>query len=188
MIYGDRIRFRHPERDDVPQFQRWLNDPEVREGLALFLPMSLAEEEQWFEEMLKSPKEEMPFCIEIRSPEPSDAQSPPSWTLIGNCAFFALNWRRRSAEIGIFIGDKRCWNQGYGTEAMQLLLQHGFGTLNLHRIMLRVYDFNLRAQRAYEKSGFVLEGRLREANYHHGKYVDELLMSVLRPEWEAKQP
>ena len=66
MIYGKRIRFRSPERDDLPIFVNWINDPEVREGLSLFLPMSMAKEELWFDNMLKSPEEEQPLSIEVK--------------------------------------------------------------------------------------------------------------------------
>jgi len=82
------------------------------------------------------------------------------------------------------IGEKNYWNQGYGTESITLLLKHGFETLNLNRIMLRVYEDNPRAIRCYEKAGFVHEGRLREARYFEGVYRDVMLMSVLRREWD----
>ena len=85
------------------------------------------------------------------------------------------------------IGDKSVWNKGYGTETMQMLLQHGFETLNLNRLYLRVYSTNPRAIRAYEKADFIMEGTLREAVYKHGKYSDVHIMSVLRSEWESKR-
>ena len=176
MIYGERIRLRHIEREDLPRFVAWLNDPEVRQGLSLYLPLSQATEEQWFENMLKRPKDEHPFAIEIKAGE--------GWEMIGNCGIFSIDWRNRSAEIGIFIGEKRYWNQGYGAETMRLLLRHGFNTLNLHRLFLRVFENNARAVRAYEKAGFVHEGRMRQAEFSGGDYVDVLFMSVLRPEWQ----
>jgi diamine N-acetyltransferase len=177
MLYGKRIRLRSDERSDLPRFVEWLNDPQVRRYLSVCLPISQAGEEQWFEKMLKQPPEEQPLGIEIRD--------GAEWRLIGNCGFFDINWRTRSAEVGIFIGDKSCWNQGYGTEVMQLLLKHGFETLNLNRIFLRVDAENLAGIRSYEKTGFVHEARLREAAFHTGKYGDELIMSVLRSEWTA---
>jgi RimJ/RimL family protein N-acetyltransferase len=79
------------------------------------------------------------------------------------------------------------WNKGYGTETMILLLRHSFDTLNLNRAYLHVYAENLRAKRAYEKAGFVEEGRLREGVYKHGKYDDVIVMSVLRAEWIARK-
>jgi RimJ/RimL family protein N-acetyltransferase len=175
MIYGERIRLRAPEREDLPRFVAWLNDPEVRENILLYLPMSLVAEERWFEEMLSRPDPEHPMVIEIREGE--------GWEPIGNCGMLNLDWRNRSAELGIFIGEKSLWNHGYGTEAMRLLLQHGFNTLNLNRMFLRVFETNLRGIRAYEKAGFVHEGRARQAQYQDGRYVDVLWMSVLRSEW-----
>ena len=176
MIYGDRVRLRHVEREDLPRFVDWLNDPDIRQGLMLYLPLSMAEEEQWFENMLKTPRDERPLVIEARSGE--------SWRMIGNSGFHNLDWRSRNAELGIFIGDKSYWGQGYGTEVMRLLLHHGFTTLNLHLIYLRVYEDNKRAIRSYEKAGFVHDGRLRQAIYKGGEYVDLVYMSVLRSEWQ----
>ena len=114
-----------------------------------------------------------------------DARDGESWKLIGNCSVFNIEWTNRSAELGIVIGEKSVWNQGYGTETMKLLLQHGFETLNLNRIYLRVYSTNPRAIRSYEKAGFVLEGTLREAVYRHGNYANVHIMSVLRSEWKS---
>ena len=66
MIYGERIRFRAPERRDIPLFTEWFNDPEVRHGLTIFLPMSIASEEKWFESMLSRPQEEQPLVVETK--------------------------------------------------------------------------------------------------------------------------
>jgi RimJ/RimL family protein N-acetyltransferase len=126
--------------------------------------------------MLKSPIEERPLVIEVKQDE--------EWQMIGNSGFHKLDWRSRNAELGIFIGDKSFWDQGYGTEVMGVLLKHGFSTMNLYRISLRVFEDNPRAIRSYEKAGFVHEGRMRQAEFHDGAYHDVLFMSVLRPEWE----
>ena len=178
MIYGERIRLRADERADLPFFVQWLNDPEVRANLLACLPFSQVEEEQWFENMLKNPAYEHPLAIEVRQGD--------SWKLIGNCSLFDFNWRVRCAEFGIFIGDKTYWDQGYGTEVTRLLLKHGFETLNLNRIFLRVYSTNPRGVRCYEKAGFVHEGCLRQAEYRNGEYIDVLQMSVLRSEYVGK--
>ncbi len=177
MIFGDRIRLRGVEREDLPRFQTWLNDPEVRRGMSLIQPLSMVQEEHWFGGLKDRPIEEHPLAIDVAEGE--------NWTLVGNCAIFAIDWRVRSAEFGIFIGDKSYWNKGYGTEATLVMLRHCFEALNLNRLFLRVYADNLRAQRAYEKAGFVQEGRLRAAEYHEGAYVDVIMMSVLAAEWKG---
>ncbi len=179
MIQGKRIRLRAPTRTDIPQFVAWLNDSEVIAGLMVSLPMSLEDEEAWFTGMLNRPLAEHPLVIEVQRGE--------EWTAVGNCGFNMIDWRARAAEVGIFIGEKSLWNQGYGSEAMTLLLKHGFNTLNLNRIALDVYETNPRAIRAYEKVGFVHEGRKRQAMYKDGSYIDILIMSVLRSEWKEDQ-
>jgi len=179
MLYGKRIRLRRDERTDIPKFVEWLNDPEVRRFLLMNLPISQANEEGWFENMLKRPPEEQPFAIEIRDGD--------GWRLIGNCGFHELDRRVHSAEVGIMIGDQSCWNKGYGTETMRLLLRLGFGTLNLNRIFLRVDAANQRGIRTYEKAGFVHEGRFRQGTYRDGQYEDMLYMSVLHSEWTPEK-
>jgi diamine N-acetyltransferase len=179
MIYGKRIRLRGVEKSDIPKSYEWINDPEVNAGLAVDLPMSMTDEEVWFEKAGKREQAEKPMTIEARDGD--------GWKLIGNCGVFNIEWTHRAAELGIMIGDKSAWDKGYGTETMELLLQHGFETLNLNRVYLRVYSTNPRAIRAYQKAGFVLEGTLRQGVYKHGAYADIHVMSVLRSEWDARR-
>ncbi|MEV0803322.1 GNAT family protein [Kribbella sp. NPDC050281] len=75
--------------------------------------------------------------------------------------------------------------RGLGTEATRLIVGYGIEEIGLHRISLGVYAFNPRAQRAYEKAGFVVEGRLRDSLLWEGQWVDEIVMSVLAPDWKA---
>jgi RimJ/RimL family protein N-acetyltransferase len=179
IIYGKRVRLRSAERSDLDKFVEWINDPEVTEGLTLFLPMSSVDEEKWFDNVMQRPQEEKPLVVDIKD--------GANWRMIGNSGFFDFDWVARSAEVGIMLGDKTIWNQGYGTEVMILLLRHGFETLNLNRVFLRVYSENKRAIRTYEKAGFVHEGRMRQAVYKRGSYNDVLFMSVLRDEWNARK-
>ncbi|MFZ5810155.1 MAG: GNAT family N-acetyltransferase [Chloroflexota bacterium] len=175
MIIGERIRLRGIDRQDLPHFAAWLNDPEVRENLSMVTPLSQADEEKWFETMMQTPAVEHPMTIEVKDGD--------EWTAVGNVGLFNFDWRNRSAELGIFIGEKRFWNQGYGSETVRLMLKHGFETLNLHRIYLRVYASNRRGIRAYEKAGFVHEGAFRQAEFRGNRYQDVLFMSVLSTEW-----
>lgn len=107
--------------------------------------------------------------------------------LIGTCAFSQLDAENGSALFHITIGEHDAWGHGYGTEATQLMLDHAFGTLGLHRIALFVFEFNERAVRAYRKCGFVVEGRARESIWRDGRWWDELAMSVLESDWRARR-
>jgi RimJ/RimL family protein N-acetyltransferase len=129
--------------------------------------------------MLQQPPSNHVMVIDIR-----DDENPSNWRPIGTCQFIAIDWRNRSGEVGIMIGEKSFWDQGYGTETMRLLIQHGFNTLNLNRVWLQVYAKNQRGIHAYEKAGFVHEGFFRQAHYQHGRYFDVHFMSFLREEWQ----
>ena len=104
----------------------------------------------------------------------------------GECVGEAVlnEWEPENASCNfrILIGP-RGRDRGLGTEATRLLLAHAFETAGLHRVSLEVYAFNPRAQRAYEKVGFVKEGVRRDALRFDGEWVDSVLMSVLAPEW-----
>jgi diamine N-acetyltransferase len=177
VIYGERIRLRHNEKSDLGRYVEWLNDPEMRAGINVFLPMSQAEEERWFEEMMTKDPIERPFAVDVREGD--------EWIHVGGCSLFGFNHRSRSAELGIAIGAKDRWDEGIGADTMRALMRHGFETLNLNRIFLRVYDFNKRAIHLYQNLGFVEEGRLRQDGYHQGQFRDTILMGMLRAEWES---
>jgi RimJ/RimL family protein N-acetyltransferase len=142
VILGERIRLRAVERDDLPRFVEWFQDPEVRTGVSLFMPLSLVEEEQWYEGMLKRDPIEHTLSIDVHQGD--------EWTHVGGCGLFDFEPQSRRMELGIIIGDKSTWDQGFGTDAVRALLNHAFDTLNLNRVALRVFETNLRAIQVYE--------------------------------------
>ncbi len=107
-------------------------------------------------------------------------------TWVGEVVLNDWDAGNESCNFRILVGP-RGRDRGLGTEATRLLLDHAFTHLPLHRISLGVYAFNPRALRVYEKAGFVVEGREREALRYDGERVDQVLMSVLRPEWAARR-
>lgn len=173
MIYGEKTRLRRIEREDIPTFVRWFGDPEVRTFLLVNSPISHAQEEKWFERKLEDDDSEL-FAIETLD-----------GTHIGNIELFDLHRIHRQAELGVVLGEKAYWGQGYGSDAIRVLLRFAFEELNLHRVQLRVYEDNARGIRCYEKCGFQIEGRLRDAIYRKGRYYDLLMMGVLDHEFAA---
>lgn len=108
-------------------------------------------------------------------------------TLIGDVELLQIVWRTREAEIRISIGDKACWNRGYGTQALTEALAVAFHFLSLERLYLRVRVDNRRAIRSYEKVGFRLVARLAATGRLRG-YTDLNLMEVTRPDFLARVP
>ena len=170
----DLIRLREIERTDLPQINAWRNDKEVVDFLgSSFLFIAEAVDEQWYGNYLSSRDRNIRLAIISNA---DDAH-------IGNVQLTSIHPVNRSAEFSIFIGDKRCWSQGYGREAMRKMLQHGFGDLNLNRIHLTVLASNERAIRLYESAGFKVEGRLAQAVFKNGSYHDLIAMAALRQDF-----
>ena len=172
-LEGELVSLRPLERDDAPAFVRWLNAPDVRAGLQVFRPLSLAAEYAFLENLGSTQEQQLVVGIVERT----------SGALVGACGLHDISWRDRRALFGILIGEKSCWGRGMGREASRLLVDYAFGTLGLHRVELHVYAFNTRALRTYQALGFVREGTLREHHFHDGRFVDTQTMAVLSDEW-----
>ncbi len=107
--------------------------------------------------------------------------------LIGTILLDSIRWNHAYGWLGIGIGEREYWGRGYGTEAVRIGLHYAFTELNLWRVALSVLATNVRALRAYEKAGFVIEGRVRGLAHIDGERYDEVFMGVLRREWESGQ-
>jgi RimJ/RimL family protein N-acetyltransferase len=175
LLEGESVVLRRHVPGNLDAFLRWYSDPEVarltryQDG-----PMRPAEIERFFSSRALGP-ESLSLAVHLRD----------SNRLIGTCALSQLDHENGSALYHITIGEKDSWGRGYGTEATRLMLEHAFGTLNLHRIGLSVFSFNERAIRSYLSVGFVTEGRAREAIWRDGRWWDEVTMSILHSDWLA---
>jgi RimJ/RimL family protein N-acetyltransferase len=171
MLYGKKVILRPIVPEDLPNYVQWLADPDVLRYFGTYLPINLAQEEAWYRHQNEDPTA-INFAITYEGRH------------IGGTGFQHLNHRERNAEVGLFIGEKSLWDQGLGQDTLVTMVRYGFEQLNLHRIYLRVFAENERGIRAYEKVGFVTEGRFRQAVWRHGCWHDILFMSILYPEWD----
>ncbi len=176
MLEGKLVRLRALEPSDVELAYTWVNDREVTAYLMLRYPMSRGQEEKYLSEASSegSSFPDVRLAIETRD-----------GVHIGMCGPHRARPEDRGAELGIMIGDKSFWSNGYGTDTMQTLVRFAFEQMNLHKVALGVFEFNERAQACYRKCGFVEEGRFREEYFQDGRYWDVIRMSILRGEWEV---
>ncbi len=174
MLEGALVRIRAIEQGDLPTFVKWINDPEVTEYLQFEPPMSMEDEVMWYHRMISS--KDKAFAIETLEGR-----------LIGNVGLIGLDWRNRKTDLGIMIGEKDAWSQGYGTDAITVMLRYLFEELGLNRVGLYVDVDNHRAIRCYGKCGFVREGLVRHHRFKDGRYLDSVLMSILRSDWDERQ-
>lgn len=169
---GDEVYLRPLERDDAPALVRWLNDPEVSRTLLFHQPVNRLAEEKFLDGLYsgKGSSELILLGIALRADD----------RLIGAADLREIGGRERHAGFGIVIGEKSEQGKGHGTEATRLMVRLAFETLNLNRVWLHVHADNERGIRAYQKAGFVKEGVLRQHAFREGRYVDELVMGVVR--------
>jgi RimJ/RimL family protein N-acetyltransferase len=176
MYTGKLVRLAAMQRDYLPLFVEWVNDYEIAGFInpGLITPISLDDENDWFDEMRKS-KESKIFAILTLDED----------KVIGNCSLGRISWKNRSATFGILIGDRQYWDKGYGTDATQALMRYAFDEMGLNRVELWVFAYNTRAIRCYEKVGFKLEGTRRQSTFRDGRWWDEHMMALLRDDWLA---
>ena len=179
ILAGQRVRLRGVREDEVATLARWEMDAGREVTLmARVAPPSEAAAKERIAKWSANEKDDLGFAIET-------LDDPP--VLVGNIGMWGACPKDRCATIGIALGREYI-GRGYGTDAMRVIVGYGFREMGLHRIQLGVAPFNPAGIRAYEKAGFVEEGRLRESVLHDGRWYDEVLMSILDHEWTARQP
>jgi RimJ/RimL family protein N-acetyltransferase len=170
-VRGEQVELTPLTAGDLPVMFRWINDRSEVLWNAPYRPVTEAQHAEWFDAIQRR-KDTVIFGIRRLDSE----------KLIGSCQLHGIKDIHRSAELQIRLGESEGRGQGYGTEAVQLLLNVAFKDLNLRRVYVHVLGTNERALRLYEKVGFLREGTLREAAHIDGQYVDIALLGILRDE------
>lgn len=171
---GQRVRLAAPQPEDAALFAAWSTDDDY---------LRLLDDDP----IRPLPVGQYDFGSKL---EPDDyyfhLRTCQDDTLIGFVALFNLKWRNQSAELAIAIGDPAYRGQGYGSDALRLILNYAFDELALHRVHLSVMAYNSAAIRAYERAGFVREGVQRQAVQRGGQRHDLVGYGILRSEWQSR--
>jgi RimJ/RimL family protein N-acetyltransferase len=174
-IRGQKTRLRPMRPDEAPLFYKWATDREVQpfwgeadhyDSLDGFL-------QHWHPHYFDGSQPDCGRCFAI------EIDGCP----IGMIAYNRVDVFNGSTEIDIIIGDPVYRDRGYGTDAIRAFLGFLFDTVGLHRVWLGTYDHNARAQRAYEKCGFVREGVMRKSDWLDGRWVDSVIYGILEHEF-----
>lgn len=161
----------NPEEADL--FTEWLSDIELTKFLTLIRKtISRDREKEILQQMARDDHVYAIIDLELNK-------------IVGVTGLHNLDYINNCCEFGLFIGDKDYWNQGYGEEASRLLLDFAFNILNMHNVMLLVFDYNTRAIKCYEKIGFQVIGRRRGAYRIAGQTFDIIYMDILDEEFES---
>lgn len=176
-LKDERVYLGPLTRADAPVMAAWEQDTELLRLLdaSPAVPRSEDQISRWVESDQKSQTNYL-FGIRLLN----------SGELIGWVELDGIQWNHGTSSLGIAIGSRAYWGQGYGREAMNIVLRFAFHELNLHGVHLTVFNYNERAIALYEKLGFKYQGAYREYLHRDGKRYDMLLFGLLRREWEAR--
>ena len=177
MIVGSKVGLRPMESHDALLLHRWFNDHRVLEDLGaehICFCASLEEEKAFVDRTLRDDRISYYIIVEREGGRP-----------LGLIGLANLDQRNASAELRVVLGEVGEWGKGYARDAVQVLLRHAFDVRNLHRVWLRVAEYNHRARALYARCGFREDGVLRHDHFHLGAWRDALIMSLLEHEWRS---
>ena len=174
-LEGETVELRRHARANYELYARWYGDPEIWHLTSWApTPLSRSAVERLFQDRELSPVDDS-FAIHVR-----DEDEP-----VGVISLMNISDANESAELSVIVGNPDDRHQGYGTEAIELLLRYAFEELGLNRVGLSAFEFNGEAIAAYEKLGFVVEGRYRQAIKRNSGFHDAILMSIVKDEWQT---
>ena len=171
-MLGIKVRLREKKLTDARNDYRWQTNPElVRLDAMPLLTVSF-------------PRYLLDYAAMLRNPSPK-RRTLAIETLkrkhIGNCVYYNMDGEKREAELGIMIGECDYRDRGYGTDAVDTLVDYIFTETGLQRIYLKTLDWNERAQRCFVKSGFIPCGEMVKNGHRF------VLMEVRREQRQKEQ-
>lgn len=178
-MFGSRIMLREFSQSDLEAMRKWIIDPDTTQFLSdtFTVPQTFEQTAAYLDSIISGKQPDVHLVI----------ANLMSGDYLGQCDLMNLTSYSRKAALAIVLAPD-CRGMGYGSEALELLLELAFYHLNLNRVSLRVRSDNARAIRCYEKCGFICEGINREDLYNAGRYYDTIAMGILRADWERTRP
>lgn len=175
MLNGKLVGLVAVEREDLKQLRDWRNNPEFRKHFREYRELSMAGQEDWFEQKVMKDPTTMMFCIRRLSDD----------ALLGVCGFVYINWVHRHADLSLYIGWNNAYidEEGYAEDACRELLRYGFHQLALNKVWTEIYEFDEKKKKLYDRFGFRQDGLLRQNYFYDGKWWNSRILSLLCSEF-----
>lgn len=170
---SDRVYLRFLKETDAPTLLANTENEEIRYLTGTTHSFTLEQVQQHIQNVVKdATRYDFAICLTETD------------QMIGELSITDIDEDNRKAGFRISMNAMELTGQGYGTEAIRLVLKLVFEELRLNRLQLEVFSHNLQGIRAYEKSGFKKEGILRDSLYYNGKFSDEIIMSIIQTDYD----
>lgn len=171
-LIGEQVYLRQIVKDDLYYIHKWINDPEISGLIGQVGEMTREQVDEWFEKV-QNDGNRLWYVVVTKEGD----------RVIGEAGLLRMFEAWQTTDLTMIIGEKDAWGNGYGTEAIMLLMQYAFEQLKFHRIAIGVVGFNERAIYFYKKVGFKEEGLQRDGYYYNHRRYDFVMMSILEDEY-----
>jgi RimJ/RimL family protein N-acetyltransferase len=170
IVQGERVTLAPPRREDAELRQRWFADLEVTRLYTSPSVPSLAAEDESYERASRDPATVLwRIVVDERT--------------IGQCFLCEIEWPNRTAQSGMWIGERSEWGKGYGSEAVRLRTRFAFHELGLQRLETSSFACNIGMHRALERSGYRRIGERHMRYFAGGEWHDEIIFELLAKDW-----
>jgi len=177
MIEGNFIKLRSLEVDDLKKLKEWRNKKHVRKSTREYRLLNMLHQKEWFESIHKNnPPKEIMFGILDKNKK-----------LIGVTGLTYIDWKNRNSEISIYLSFENWQKKKEATEVLKLILEYGFGELNMNRLWVEIYGNMQENIQLFKKMKFLEEGKLRQKVWRNKKWWDSFIYSKLAREYYGKK-
>lgn len=172
MIEGNKISLRSLTKADFNKTFKWHNNLELKNlTLSHPFPVTDVQEEAWFDSILKDRSNRTVYFGIVEKSKNE---------LIGIIFLTKINPINTNCWLGVFIGEEEARGEGFGKEAMKLIVDYAFNNLNLRKVSLEVIATNKSAIEVYKKLGYKIEGEMKNQVFNEGNYENVLIMSITK--------
>jgi RimJ/RimL family protein N-acetyltransferase len=158
-------------KSDLTLLREWRNSKQFFEFSGQFKLLNMEDQKKWFQQLSKENPDKIMFAIINKNKK-----------IIGTCGLTNIDYKNRSANTAIMIGDATIHGKGYGTESLRMLVEYGFKKMNLHRIEAEIFEFNTVSIKLFEKLNFKYEATLKESLWRHGRWWNTHVYAIFANE------
>jgi UDP-4-amino-4,6-dideoxy-N-acetyl-beta-L-altrosamine N-acetyltransferase len=173
MMDGFLISLISVKKEHIPLMVDWRNDQEVSNMLFDRGRFTIAKQKAWFDKIKKDKSRKQFIIIENKTKKP-----------IGAINLMNIDYKNLHCDWGYYIGETQYRMNGYAIEAVYLILKYAFEKLLLHRVFCQTLEFNKKAISVQKKFGFIIDGVLRQHYKSNDKYINVVVMSILKEEFD----
>jgi RimJ/RimL family protein N-acetyltransferase len=186
MLVGKYVALRALEPSDLFQMQEWRNNEAMRRYYREYRELSMYDQEVWYKYTCCGNRDYCMFGITFYNEEQHRDHAPLQGQLLGICGLTNINWVLRSAELSFYIGfDNLYCDKTYAPDAVNIMLQYSFDTLNMHKVWAEIYNFDEQKNTLFKIMGFNKDAELRDNAFDKGCYSNSFIYSLLEQEYKS---